>query len=296
MGKLSKTICLMGLLSILNPSTGLFAAGRSDRLKPKWLTESVPESISHSYMFVSSHGQGLSVEAAKQSAFAAMAQKLEIERGLTVNTKIQISEKLTQKSSSVSSGEYSQEIVLDVTENGHELQIVCREIDEYWTASKGVVDIDVLYTVTNTNAYGGSYDDDILVTSDYGLAAGFMSVVPSLGQFHKGDIVKGSLIIGTEIASIGGVIICENTRASYIKKMQEQPKYASQYNSLADTWETGRNVFIGVAAAVYVYNLIDAFTSTGAKKVVVKNKRFSVVPVHYPGVNGGAGIAFTYKF
>lgn len=63
--------------------------------------------------------------------------------------------------------------------------------------------------------------------------------------------------------------------------MREQPKYASEYNSRADSWETGRNICIGAAAALYVYNIIDAFVSDGAKRVLVKgknNSNFSFVP------------------
>ena len=222
-----------------------------------------------------------------------MSQNLEGERGLTVNTSIQIREQLFQTQSSNSS-EFKQEITLDATENGYKLKIVCREIDEYWEENKGYYEVDVLYTVANTNVYGGSYDDKIVVTSKYG-TAGFLSLIPGVGQFYKGSISKGSLILAGEIAAAGGIILCENTRASYIKKIQEQPKHASEYNSLADTWTTGRNICIGAAAAIYVYNLIDAFASTGAKRIIVQkaNASFSAVP--YVD-NQSVGIGLALKF
>ena len=268
-----------------------FAGEKSDRLKPRWITHVLPASKSGTYMFVRGHGEGRSLQAARQMAFVSMSQCLESEHGLTVNTSVHISERMSQSQSSTSSS-MEQEITLDVTEKGHKISMVCREIDEYWVERKGKYEVDVLYTVADRNVYGGSYDDTIIVTSKYG-AAGLMSVVPGAGQIYKGSIVKGSLIIAGEVAAIGGIVLCENTRASYIKKMHEQPKYASQYNSLADSWRTGRNVSIGVAGAVYVYNLIDALVSTGAKRVVVKGNNLKVVP--YADANC-VGVGLSFKF
>ena len=283
-------ICVAALMGCCTVS---YAENKSDKLKPKWVTQVLPESKAGTYTFIRSHGEGFSLAGAKQMAFVSMSQKLEIERGLTVNASVQTSEKLYQNQHS-SGSEYEQEIVLDVTEKGHQLKIVCREIDEYWVESKGKYEVDVLYTVTDKNSYGGSYDDKITVTTKYG-AAGFLSIIPGVGQIYKGSIAKGSLILVGEVAAAGGILLCENTRASYVKKMQEQPKHAAEYNSLADTWETGRNICIGAAAAIYVYNLIDAFVSNGAKHVIVQKGRtsLSMAPVAY---EDGVGVGLALKF
>ncbi|MBQ0127575.1 MAG: hypothetical protein KBS80_06275 [Bacteroidales bacterium] len=287
-------LILIILTAFLCSQNFALAGNKSDKLKPKWVTQALPEAQSGTYIFVRSHGVGSTLAGAKQMAFVSMSQKLEIERGLTVNTSVQSRERLYQNQKS-SGSEYEQEIILDVTENGHKLKIVCREIDEYWTENSDKYDVDVLYTVTDKNSYGGSYNDDIKVSAKYGAGPGFLSIIPSVGQFYKGSVVKGSLILAGEIASAGGIILCENTRASYIKKMQEQPKYASEYNSMADSWETGRNVCIGAAAAIYVYNLIDAFVASGAKRVLVTNKinHFSAIPY---ADSRSSGICLTFNF
>ncbi|HCY73895.1 MAG TPA: hypothetical protein DHU75_07440 [Rikenellaceae bacterium] len=254
--------------------TKLLAYSKSDKYIPKWVTHSLPKSSSGTYIFISSHGQGSSLAEAKQQAFVAMSQKLEVERNIIVNTNVQIRERLSQSQSTMGY-EYNQEMVMDVIENGQKLKIVCREIDDYWVALKGKYEVDVLYAVANSNVYGGSFDDAITVSSQYG-NAGFLSIIPSVGQFYKGCVVKGSFILASEVIAIGGILLCENTCASYIKKMREQPQYAIEYNSLADSWSTGRNLCIGVATAIYVYNLIDAFTTIGAKRVYVKNSNASL--------------------
>ena len=273
--------------------TCLSAGNKSDKLKPSWLTRGLPESKSGTYIFVRSHGQGPSLSSAKQMAFVAMSQKLELERGLTINTSVQTRERLYQNRKE-SGNQYEQEIVLEVTEKGRRIDIVCREIDDYWTESNNLYEVDVLFTVADKNKNGGSFDDTITVTSRYG-ASGLLSIMPSVGQFYKGSIVKGSMILAGELLSIGGIIICENTRASYLKKMVEQPKHASEYNSLANTWETGRNICIGAAAAVFVYNMIDAVVSPGAKRVIVRKNSANLSVIPYAD-NYSLGMSIAYKF
>lgn len=283
---------LIALVSLIC-CQGALAGEKSDKLKPKWITHALPEPQTDSYIFVRAHGEGSSLAMAKQMAFISMSQHLEAERGLTVNTDVQIRERLYQDQNDYGS-HYEQEITLDVTENGHQLKIICREIDDYWREAHGKYEADVLYAVTNTNSYGGSYDDTIFVTTKYP-GVGFMSLMPSAGQFYKGSVIKGSFILAGEIAAVSGIVFCENTRASYVKKMSEQPKHAAEYNTLADSWETGRNVCIGAAAAIYVYNLIDAFTAVGAKYIVVQNRRASISAAPYADAHS-VGMAIALKF
>lgn len=284
-------LCCVAVLMCCH--TTLYAKEKSDKLKPKWVTHALPESKSGTYFFVRATGVAATLEGAKQQAFVSMAQKLEQERGLTVNTSVFVKAKTT-KNQYGHNAEYTKETEMEVIEKGHQLKIVCREIDQYWIYDDGKYEVHVLYTVADKNRYGGSYDDKITLTSKYG-AAGLLSVIPSVGQFYKGSYVKGGLILGGEIIAAGGIILCENTRASYIKKMHEQPKYAAEYNSLADSWETGRNICIGVAAALYVYNLIDALVTPGARRVKVEPSRVTFAPVPYAD-NNSIGIGIAMKF
>jgi len=241
---------------------------KSDRLKPKWVTHSLPESPSpDDYVFIRAHGEGTSLAGAKEMAFVAMTRKIEAERGVTVQVQMQSRERIMDRQSG-SEDTYEQEITLDVTERGRQFNIVCREIDDWWTRKDGRYETDVLYAVSKSRR-GSTGKGNFVVTAKYG-ASGLLSIIPGVGQYYKGSIVKGSLILGGEIIAAGGIIFCENTRASYIKKIEEQPKYTSEYASLADNWETGRNICIGAAAALYVYNLIDALAAPGAKRIKFK--------------------------
>lgn len=151
----------------------------------------------------------------------------------------------------------------------------------------------VLYYVNNGSVMN-SNRERIEVTAKYP-GAGFLSLIPSAGQFYKGSIAKGSVILAAEAAAIGAALLAENTRATYVAKMYEQPKYAQQYKSLADNWLTGRNICLGAAAAVYAYNLIDAFAAPGAKRVVVKKSKASVSMVPYADQRSfGAGFSVNF--
>ncbi len=288
-----RELTLISLAALLCCQSFLFAGEKSDRLKPKWVTHELPEPQTESYMFIRSHGEGSSLAAAKQMAFVSMSQHLETERGLSISTDIRMREHLYQGQRE-NENSYEQDIILEITENNHQLKIICREIDEYWERSHRGYEVDVLYTVTSHNDRKGSYKDDISVTTKYP-NAGFLSLIPSVGQFYKGDSLKGSLILAGELACAGGILICENTRSSYVKKMSEQPKHAAEYNSLADEWETDRNICIGAAIAVYAYNLIDAFAATGAKYVVIKKSRVSVSAIPYADAQS-AGMGLAFKF
>jgi hypothetical protein len=269
-----------------------YAQDRSERLKPKWVTHSLPEPETDTYFFVSAYAVGSSIDAARQAAFFNLSKRLEDEHGMLINSHLKQITKNTTTTNSVKGSRVS-EMVVTAEERGREINIGCRVIDEWWEYDNGRYEMYVLYAVSR-GSIGGTYTDDIVVTAKYP-AAGFLSIIPSVGQFYKGSTVKGSIILAGEVAAVAGIILCENTRASYVKKMYEQPKYAQQYNSLADNWETGRNICIGAAAAIYVYNLIDGFVAKGAKHVVINKHKanYDVVP-YTDGYSAGIAMSLTF--
>ena len=280
---------LLVVLSI-TLSTTVYAKTKSDSYKPKWVTQKLPESKSGTYTFIASYGEGVSLDAARQKALANLSTRLEVERGIKINSVL--SSKMKETFSSIKNeNDYSEttEIDMIIEERGKEINIVCRVIDEYWEKDRKGYRVYVLYTVANKNNYGGSYNDDIIVTTKYG-AAGLLSIIPGAGQFYKGANLKGTMFIGCEVVALGGIILCENTRASYRKKMIEQPKFAMEYNHRMDTWETARNICIGAAATVYVINLIDALCTKGAKHVKVKRN----IALHPFADSNSLGFALTF--
>ena len=256
------------MLLVLCP-THLIASDKSDGIKPHWVTHQIPDSKSETYIFERAYGEGRSLEIARQQCLKNLSMRLERERHVSLNTSSTNSE-------------------------------VCRTIDEYWTETDGIYRLYVLYTIPKymlpgfKGKLGSSFDDEIKVTTNYG-ARGFYSIVPGVAQFHKGSTLKGVTFLSSEIASVIGVIVCENTRASYRNKAVEQPKYMKEYSERADNWETARNICIGVGGAIYVWNLVDAFVAKGGKRVIVKkhNTQLSVTPITTPT---NVGVHFALNF
>ena len=131
--------------------------------------------------------------------------------------------------------------------------------------------------------------------------AGVLSIVPGVGQFYKGSVAKGTMFLGLSVAAATGIIVCESSRSSYVNKAIEQPKYKKDYSTKADNWETARNICIGVGGAIWVWNIIDAFTTKSAKRKVVtsQNSSLSFQPFATPNVFGQGmdmGVGLTFNF
>ncbi len=272
---------LFSLICILAGLSCTAQTQKSERIKPQWLTKKLPESKSGTYFFLNAEGMGASLEAARQMALVNLSTRLEHERGLVVSSIVNAGstqDRSAQSDSYTSHRNFS----MTATEKGIAITINCRVIDEYWECKGGTYTCHVLYTIADQNrADAGSYDDRIFYTTSYGAHGIVRSIIPGWGQIYKGSTVKGTCILAGEAVCAAGIIVCENLRASYHKKMLEQPRFAQTYNTKSDNWENGRNICIGAAAALYVYNLIDAVAAKGAKRVVVKKSRprFYLYPV-----------------
>ena len=105
-------VCLAALFCC---QTTLYGREKSDNLKPSWVTKSLPASISGTYIFVRSHGTASTLAGAKQHAFVDMANRLEHERGLTVNTRVLESE-LFKMNEHETSTDYRKEVTVEVVE------------------------------------------------------------------------------------------------------------------------------------------------------------------------------------
>lgn len=110
---------------------------------------------------------------------------------------------------------------------------------------------------------------------------------------YKGSKGKGITILLAEAAAIGGIIFCENGRASYESKMLSQPQFIKTNKTKVDNFETARNCCIGAAAAIYVYNLIDAVVAPGAKRLSIEPNRVQLAPF---ATKDFGGFSLSYRF
>lgn len=114
------------------------------------------------------------------------------------------------------------------------------------------------------------------------------SFVPGLTQLQNGKKIKGTLFIVGETLCIGGAIAMHSIGTSHEGEINRinDAEYKKVYNHNANVCYTTRNVMIGAAVAVYIWNIIDAFAN--------KPKNMTYV---YPHVgNSDIGLAINFNF
>lgn len=266
------TVILRVFSIVLLAVSGLSATGKekSDKLKPRWITSSLPQPKSPGYIFISAQGSGATLDEARQRALVNLTTKLEHERGIEVSTNLSVS-KQTNRTSGSRTSATTQTFELICTEKGKEITLVSRLIDEYWErANDGTYTVTDLFTVNDqASKAGGSYCDNIKLTTSYGFRPVVYSLIPGVGQIYKGSALKGGLILGGAAVCTAGIVTMQSLYSSYVNKRVEYPQHFDFYNKKVTDTRNIRNVIIGVGGALYVYNLIDAAVAPGRRRVKI---------------------------
>lgn len=128
-----------------------------------------------------------------------------------------------------------------------------------------------LYAVSADDSGKEPAFDDFDLTRRYNAKALALSIIPGLGQMYKGQKAKGWVILGGE-AGLAAMAIYANHRAvNYNRDYHNaDDAIAGSYRSKKKSWQNVRNVAIAGACGLYLYNLLDAAISKGARRVVVK--------------------------
>lgn len=124
-----------------------------------------------------------------------------------------------------------------------------------------------LYAVTGKNAQPVFDNFDIYTPSS--ASALCRSIVPGMGQLYKGQKAKGYAIIGGEVVFIGTAIVSQIYKHRYDKRVDRQEPNVDSWRSKSRSWRQMRNLGIGLACGLYVYNLIDAAVSKSPRRLKV---------------------------
>lgn len=278
------------------PLEAYSAKRKSAKLKPRWVTETPVASNSSYYFKVVYVDNGNDLETARPLAAKELIRNIEQTQKITVEDALHYTSRETGNADRI---EEASDMVYDlkVKTEGEPVYIRCEKQAEYWEESdeggRHYFKLYALYAVARKGMKPAF--DNVTFTPKYG-ARGFVRslIIPGWGQLYKGNTVKGACMLGGEVAFVAMIIAGENLRASYKKKMKEQPSHLKTYNTKADNWENVRNVCIGGAAALYVYNLIDALVADGRERAVVRKQKYlTVQPVVSPDCNG---VSLAYHF
>lgn len=158
-----------------------------------------------------------------------------------------------------------------MTADGELIQYKSMLVDEYSEIYPGGEKYSALYQII---PYGGSTFRQCRVYDHYGLAGAALSLVPGVGQFYKGDALKGSLFMGGCVLGGVGAVFTEMQRQAYVSQISQTHdiNVIRQLDANQKNMGIARNVCIGLTAALYVWNLFDAAVTPGMKRVKVTNK------------------------
>lgn len=266
----------------------LFIAAEVSAVKPKWL-RTKPQAINATYVFVPITVSASNYEDGRNEALRALA----VDRGLLNSVRVSsCTETTSDEFQESSNGKLTEHIdihtIETITFDGKPIKLQAHIVDEYLDVSGGT--FSSLYQVAIVD---NPIFNNVEVTDRYGAMPMLLSVIPGMGQMYKGSTVKGIALFAVEAAAIGGLIYTENVRASYMSKMYSHPYQAHQYKALADNFTMARNCCVGAAAAVYIYNLIDALVAPGARRIVVKPHNLGIAPMLS---QDGGGLSLSYSF
>lgn len=285
-------LCIFGGIGFPLRAQAQKVLSTSEKKRPAWLSQRTPNPGNDSFEYQIAEGEHRDLEEAKHSCLLNLSTYLQQSRVIksTGTANIEISNK---------NGDNSESESYNFTYNieGDKLSIHSRKYDEYWEYilypnGERVYRCYTLFGVAKTT---NANFDQLIFTRKYGARGLVRSLfVPGWGQLYKGNTTKGACILGGEVLLIGGIIAAENLRSSYVKKMHEDAKHLKSYNTKADNWENIRNVCIGGAAALYVYNIVDALVANGRKRSITHKKdvHFSM----YPTAGECNGVSFVLNF
>lgn len=281
-------IVLLCLVTYVNDASG---ANRRD--VPPWVNGEFPPKSNDSYVFMVSDGSGTSLGDAQKDADLGLVTNLMRSSGVTVSSS-QI-EKIIFRNHNDNIEER-----LDATYqyefNYGDVNIAFRAVDQYYTSKGNLVEVKTLYEVAKKPS--NVFYEPVEYTTSYGASGLWRSVlIPGWGQMYKRQYAKGSIIIAAEAALITTTLIYENQKSSYMKKSHAtfDPNAIRFYQNKAHKAKVTRDCLIGAAAAVYVYNLIDALVAKGKLRYIKHaNKHVALMPFVSEG--SYAGLYFSYQF
>ena len=263
---------------------------KSEKMRPVWLSDKTPRPTNASFHYRVVEAVGTTLDEARHNCLLVLSE--DVERTWKVSgqgTQDIRSEQVDGQLHEQSVFTYHYDVA------GEEVSVTTTRYDEYWECRSYPDGMRyhcyMLFGVADT---AQPDFDRLSFTRKYGARGLWRSmIIPGWGQLYKGSTIKGLCILGGEVLLATGIIVTESQRSSYVKKMKEQPQHLQTYNTKADNWSNARNVCIGAAAALYLYNIVDALVANGRKRAVTQKKvYFSLQPA--VGDCNGIGLALNF--
>ncbi len=263
-----RLIVLMAMAFVMT----IGVAQKSTSPRPKWLNH-MPTPTNNTFRYELHSAVSSSLDEARTKAIDQIVGTSGLKNGVLVMSESSSDRKFNQHWVNGKLSEtYNINTVSNTDIKGSPQTLYIEKVAEYWERRDG----EYYYTAAYAKSELGHTPlfDNVSVTRSYGARGLWRSmIVPGWGQIYKGSTFKGCAILGATALCAAGIIITDNQRADYVKKIKHthDSSLIKSYRTKRDHWTTGRNICIGATAAVYIYNLIDALVAPGAERLVVHN-------------------------
>ena len=246
----------------------------SEPLRPRWV-QKLPKPTNPTFTYEVKSAFAPTLDAAREKCLAELIAGSGLKNGVVTVSGYQSKERLSQV---WENGKLTERVDYDshttTQAQGNEVKLYVEDIAEYWERDKsGDYYLTKLYAKSELGK--APLFDNVELTTRYGARGLWRSaIIPGWGQFYKGSNLKGGLFLGGTALLAGGVVFTENQRSDYRRKIMRTHDVGliNSYSTKADHFATARNICIGAAAALYLYNLIDAVVAPGARRIVVKKR------------------------
>lgn len=245
-------------------------SAQAQTMKPQWihrLPSASPNNNSYTFIRIEADANNLDMGRSKCFQLLALDQSLLNTLTISYNSKDFIS-----STTNINDGNFTENLEQKtfevITTEGKPIKVKAHVVDEYFLPQQQ--SMTTLYQVALTpNAIFDKYRLTDSYASDP--ATWGLSLIPGAAQMHKGSYLKGGIIIGGTAAIAAGTIICESLRNKNIVKINQSHSadVRKYYNDKANNCVTARNVCLGTLAALYIYNIVDAFVAPGARRIIV---------------------------
>ncbi len=299
-----KNLCPI-LLAVLLPfmffGTASAQHRSSEPLRPRWINR-MPKPTNSTFVYEKTSALAPSLDMARERCLAELIAHSGMKSGVVAVTNNSSDQHLSQV---WNNGRLTERIEHDghttVESHSAAVKLHIADIAEYWeTDRSGNYYLTKLYAKSELDTT--PLFDKVELTTAYGARGLWRSmIIPGWGQFHKGANLKGGLMLGGCAALAAGIVFTENQRADYVRKAGQthDARLIRSYKTKRDHFATARNICIGAAAALYIYNIIDAVAAPGARWVVVHKRKigsadYAFMPTAMP--DGGVGALASITF
>lgn len=230
-----------------------------------WVNGDLPTNknqVNYKVIFV----DGNTLNEARDAALSVLVTDLGKDKGVTVSstTVRNVKETISNQSPNFFNSSTSRE--LKITFDDYTLSF--NKVDEYYevvkTAGGNKIMLWHLYAIDGYPEF-----QSLSYTSDYGLNTTLKSaIIPGWGQFEKKQITKGILFLAAETAAIGLYLNANNNYNYNISRRDESQslELKKSFQKEADNNIAIKNISLAGAAAIWIFNIIDANTPNGAPK------------------------------